>query len=165
MRRARLSYPIAPRKSRGTPQHLVSHSQFCPKYSVSIAATPKRSFFTKRRNSGDFFDISVGFFRIFVPASFFPFSAAAPLRFGPQAGILRAAIYRDTGPRHPRRHQIWCRSPRPRKERPMNYANIKYCDIANGEGRAHQPVCIRLPPPLQGLLQRRRLGFLLRPAV
>ena len=35
----------------------------------------------------------------------------------------------------------------------MNYANIKYYDIANGLGGANQPIRIRLHPPLQRLLQ------------
>lgn len=34
----------------------------------------------------------------------------------------------------------------------MNYATIKYCDIANGEGVRTSLVCFGLPPPLPQLL-------------
>ena len=47
----------------------------------------------------------------------------------------------------------------------MNYANIKYCDIANGPRRAHQPVRLGVHPPVPRLLQRSGLGFCLRRAL
>ena len=47
----------------------------------------------------------------------------------------------------------------------MNYANIKYYDIANGPGVRTSVFCIRLPPPLPGLLQRRSMGLCLRSAL
>ena len=43
-----------------------------------------------------------------------------------------------------------------------NHQVLRHCQRAR---RAHQRICFRLPPPLPRLLQRRGLGFCLRPAL